>query len=380
MKRIQNMIIGGAAMLSAAVLLSSCEEFTPVFTGKYPEPEQWQSVEMEATHTIRQLADMYTPGRPFEIEDEIVIAGKVVTSDQSGNFYRSLYIQDGTAGIELKMGKTGLYNEYKLGQTVYVKCKGLWLGMYGYKTPGEYQGEPTGGSGMVQLGLEDLTEEYETSYIEVQYLIDQHIFRGAEGEPAAPVTVSESALPGREDTQATNEYIGKYITLNNLTYTGEIFTLLYINSAQMDTDESANRVFLSTDAGEEPKNYGITTWAMSEQNVKAHLRAGDWDGCNVGNGQDADNGVYGTVADHKEEMLRYATPANVSQYFEMPGGTEVQIRTSGYSRFADLEIDPEVRSGAKTINATGILTMYQGSLQFVLLDQNGIHVNETLPL
>ena len=82
------------------------------------------------------------------------------------------------------------------------------------------------------------------------------------------------------------------------------------------------------------------------------------------------------MADHKEEMLRYATPANVSQYFEMPGGTEVQIRTSGYSRFADLEIDPEVRSGAKTINATGILTMYQGSLQFVLLDQNGIKVNE----
>ena len=376
MKRIYNTVIGGAAMLSAVLFLNSCDEFTPVFTGNYPEPESWETQELVVTHTIGELAAMYKVEQPFEITDDIVIAGKVVTSDQSGNFYRSLYIQDETGGIELKLGKTGLYNEYKLGQTVYVKCKGLWLGMYGYKTPGEYKGEPTGGSGMVQLGLEDPTEEYETSYIEVQYLIDQHIFRGAEGEPLAPVTVSESALPGREDTQATNEYIGKYITLNNLTYTGEIFTLLYINSAQMDTDESANRVFLSTDAGEEPKDYGITTWAMSEQNVKAHLRAGDWDGCSVGNGNDADNGVYGTVADHKEEMLRYATPANVSQYFEMPEGTEVQVRTSGYSRFADLEIPEEVRNGDKTIDVTGILTMYQGSIQFVLLDQNGIVVNE----
>ena len=58
------------------------------------------------------------------------------------------------------------------------------------------------------------------------------------------------------------------------------------------------------------------------------------------------------------------------------GSKEIQIRTSGYSKFADTEIDPAVLSGEKTIDATGILTLYQGSVQFILLDIDGIKVNE----
>lgn len=362
MKRIYNILLAAAIILPSSVLLNSCDEFTPVFTGKYPEPESWEPVTMEVTHTIQELAAMYTPGQEFEIEDDIVIAGKVSTSDQAGNFYRSLYIQDETGGIELKMGKTGLYSEYKPGQTVYVRCKGLWLGMYGYDEDDRY-----GGSGMVQLGYEDPTGEYETSYIEVQYLIDSHIYRGEEGDPIEPVVITESDLPGQWDTQATNKYVGTLVTLQNLTYGNEIFTLLYVNP-NLEHKASSNRVFLSDET------HNVTTWAMSEQKVKEHLENGDWDDVNVGNANDY---THGTVGDpeNKANLLRYATPANVSQYFYM-GDRDIQIRTSGYCRFADLEIDPAVLSGEKTIDATGILTMYQGSVQFILLDQNGIEVNE----
>ena len=362
MKRIYNIAAVFAALLSSSLLLDSCEEFTPVFTGTYPEPEPWQTVEMTPTHTIAALAAMYTPGNPFEITDDIVIEGKISTSDQAGNFYRSMYIQDETGGIELKMGRTGLYNDYKPGQTVYVVCKGLWLGMYGYDDDDRY-----GGAGMVQLGYKDPTEEYETSYIEVQYLIDQHVFRGEEGDPVEPVVITENELPGQWDTQAENSNIGRLVTLRGLTYGNEIFTLLYVNS-NLDHKSSSNRVFLSD------VTHGVTTWAMSEQKVKEHLRAGDWDDVNIGNANDYS---YGKVGDpeNKATLLKYAAPANVSQYFYM-GAKDVQIRTSGYCRFADLEIDPDVLAGKKTIDATGVLTMYQGSVQFVLLDQNGIKVNE----
>ena len=350
-------------LLSAASIfaVTSCDEFDPVFTGKYSEPEAYEPVTMTRTHTIAELAAMYNTGNPMEITENVVIEGKVSTSDQAGNFYRSFYIQDETGGIEIKMGKTGLYNDYKPGQTVYVNCTGLWLGMYGYRD--RYNNNY--GNGMVQIGYEDPTGEYETSYIEVQYLIDAHVFRGAIGDEVVPEVVSDD-LPVWNDTQATNEYLGKLVTLENLTYANKIFTLLYINS-NVDGDLSSNRVFLSNGT------HNVTTWAMSEQKVIEHLNAGDWDNLLVGNGNDQN---YGTVADHKDEMLRYATPASVSQYFTTPGGTEIQIRTSGYCRFADLEIDPAVLSGEKTINATGILTMYQGNLQFVLLDQNGIKVND----
>ena len=101
---------------------------------------------------------------------------------------------------------------------------------------------------------------------------------------------------------------------------------------------------------------------------------GDWDDVNVGNANDYTHGKVGDPQ-NKATLLKYAAPANVSQYFYM-GAKDIQIRTSGYCRFADLEIDPDVLAGEKTIDATGVLTMYQGSIQFVLLDQNGISVND----
>ena len=170
--------------------------------------------------------------------------------------------------------------------------------------------------------------------------------------------------------QGLTKSYGAHAVLKGVDFTvreGEIFALLYVNS-NVDGDRSSNRVFLSD------VTHGVTTWAMSEQKVKEHLRAGDWDDVNIGNANDYS---YGKVGDpeNKATLLKYAAPANVSQYFYM-GAKDVQIRTSGYCRFADLEIDPDVLAGKKTIDATGVLTMYQGSVQFVLLDQNGIKVNE----
>lgn len=354
MKIIYKIAFAAAALFSVI----SCEEFGPVFTGKYPEPGEYEKVEMTPTHTIAELVSMYK-GEPVNITDDIIIGGKVSTSDRSGNFYRSFYIQDETGGIEIKIGKTSLYNDYKPGQTVYVKCEGLTLGMYGYKS-GSY-----GGNGMVQLGLEDPKGEYETAYMDVAELIDRHVFRGAFGEPVVPQEVSASELPKTTDTQATNRYVGSLVTLKGLKYADEIFVLLYLDSNK-DTKLSSNRVFLSE------STWGITTWAMSKRKYGEYLSSGVWDSAKVGNANDYN---YGTVKDNIAQLAGNVGAYSVSQYFTM-GGKEVQIRTSGYSRFADTEIDPDVRSGRKTIDVTGVITMYQGSIQFTLIDESGIKVND----
>ena len=63
------------------------------------------------------------------------IKGKVISSDRQGNIYKSLFIDDGTAGIELKL-YSGLYLDYYLNlatmesQWVYVRLDGLYLGNY----------------------------------------------------------------------------------------------------------------------------------------------------------------------------------------------------------------------------------------------------------
>ena len=377
-------------IITAALLaLASCglkEEFQPVFTGKYPAPEPeryWSDEDFDKITSIADLVSGYTIGQP-KVLTNTVIKGVVTTTDRPGNFYKSFYIQDETGGIEIKVGKNGLYNDYLLGQTIYVDCEDLTLGMYGYKS-GNY-----GGMGMAQLGFSDPSGSYETSYMEIPLLIDAHVLRGNPSElhPVTPAVItSASQLPNpKTATQATNKLIGSMVTLKGLTYGNEVFCLLYLDSNQ-DKKSYTNRVFLSSSNSSDP-TCGITTWAMSKEKMTEYLYSGIWDECKVGSGNtyaEDEEGNTLTVGSYRGENGLYDASINgfngiertaysVSQYFKL-GSTDIQIRTSGFCKFCDVEIDPDVLSGKATIDVTGVLTLYQGSFQLVVNNIDDITVN-----
>ena len=377
-------------IITAALLaLASCglkEEFQPVFTGKYPAPEPeryWSDEDFGRITSIADLVSGYTIGQP-KVLTNTVIKGVVTTTDRPGNFYKSFYIQDETGGIEIKVGKNGLYNDYLLGQTVYVDCEDLTLGMYGYKS-GNY-----GGMGMAQLGFSDPSGSYETSYMEIPLLIDAHVLRGNPSElhPVTPAVItSASQLPNpKTATQATSKLIGSMVTLKGLTYGNEVFCLLYLDSNQ-DKKSYTNRVFLSSSNSSDP-TCGITTWAMSKEKMTEYLYSGIWDECKVGSGNtyaEDEEGNTLTVGSYRGENGLYDASINgfngiertaysVSQYFKL-GSTDIQIRTSGFCKFCDVEIDADVLSGRATIDVTGVLTLYQGSFQLVVNNIDDITVN-----
>jgi hypothetical protein len=327
-------------LMCMSAIFVSCDEWDPVYTFKYDDPGEYTPVEMTANTTIAQLKAMYD-NTPLDIQQDIVIKGQVISSDRSGNIYRSLYIEDESGAIELKIGKSGLYNDYKVGQWVYVKCSGLTLGNY---------------QGMLQLGFRDPTGEYETAYIDVQYIIDTHIFRGEIGTALQPTVLSASQI-------LNSSNFGRYVTLKGLKYgskdngsAGEIFSLIYIDPDQDKTSQS-NRVFLSD------KTYGVTTWAMSKQGFINYLNAGNFDSATTGDGSR-------TVVQIKDELIANAAAYSVSQYFMMEN-TEVQVRTSGYAKFADTQIDPSILNGSVSVDFTGILTNYKGAAQFTLINTDG---------
>lgn len=113
-------------LLSLIFTLSSCMDETP----DRPEREEPHYTGAPRTHSIKQLKAMYT-GTLKQIDSAVVISAIVVGNDESGNIYKGLHIQDETAAIEIKIDKTSMYNLYKVGQRVYVNCKGLYLGTYG---------------------------------------------------------------------------------------------------------------------------------------------------------------------------------------------------------------------------------------------------------
>lgn len=133
-------------VLGFSMIISSCVK------QEFAEPEQiTPSFSLPAGATLLTIqalkARHTTAGHLDSIIDDVYITGIVTGNDQFGNIYKTLYIQDSTGGIVLSLNKTSLYNEYKQGQRVYVKCKNLVLGDYG-GTP-QLGGVYNGGTGQL---------------------------------------------------------------------------------------------------------------------------------------------------------------------------------------------------------------------------------------
>ena len=327
-----------------------------MFTGKYENPEeQYIYTDEDFGNKFTSIADLKAlyKGKPVKVPGRCVIKGQVTTSDQVGNFYKGLYIQDETAGIEVKIGKNGLYNEYKLGQWLYVDCTDLTVGDY---------------NGMINLGYEDPTNEYETSYLEHAYIIDNHVFKGAYDEPVQPVEVTEADL-----LKEVN--MGRLVTIKGLKYgftdsygkLNHIFILAYVDPNGDRKDYTNNCIFVDEDWNQPAdRSLWVDTWACSETKWKEYLNSGIFD---------AVDGVAGkTVGDYKNPDGTYnigSSAYSISQYFTM-GSSGVQVRSSGYARFADTKIPEEVLNGTATVSFTGILTKYKGESQFTLIDLTGV--------
>ena len=349
-----------AYLLMTALLLASCEEWEPVTTLTYPDPMAREPVMVDVNTTIAQLKQFYVDNgnKAVEITSHLVIGGQVVSSDRSGNIYRDLYIQDETGAICVKVGKSSLYSDFHPGQWVYVDCAGLKIGSY---------------SGMPQLGIEDESGKNDTAYIDAQYLIDTHIWRGRiEAVPEARAVTEAELQKAVSDGGFRSDLWGRLVKLEGLTYGAKtdyssdsykrIFAILYID------DSTENRVFLSD------RTYGVTTWAMTKSKLLENIDSHKFDGVKTQGGR----AVEGELL---EQLRANASPVTMSQYFSL-GTTPVQIRTSGYAKFADSEIpssvigDPDSGSAdGAPIDVTGLLTIYNGAAQFTLIDLDGVRLS-----
>ena len=132
-----------------------------------------------ANKTIDSLKLQFLPDTigMMTIKTDIIIQGIIAGNDESGNIYKALYLQDTTGGISIALNLTGLYSAYPVGQKVFIKCKGLYLGLYG----GAFEiGYPYSG----KIGQIPST------------MIPAHLFAsGLPGTPPQPVNIDASNMP-----------------------------------------------------------------------------------------------------------------------------------------------------------------------------------------
>ena len=136
----------------------------------------------------------------------------------------------------------------------------------------------------------------------------------------------------------------------------------------------------------------MDTWSCSKAAYIAYLESGVWDKAEVGSGSThygeiasttpKSAGLTGKTLDsfepdtqstYKQIMIKNATANYISHYFNIGSTTDVQVRTSGYAKFADVKLDPRIISGS-TVDITGIMTIYSGKAQFTLVDAPEISV------
>jgi len=171
------------------------------------------------TNTIQQVKGMYTFGGATVIETDVIIEGYVVSSDKSGNIYKTLSIQDApvnpTSAIKISIDETNLYTKYDVGRKIYVNLKGLAVG-YSF--------------GSIQIGQAVEGELTRISAFEVK----NHIFRSCEVAEIIPKKVTIAEL--------NEDMLEMLIEIENVQFKTNDLGLSYAN---IEDTETVNRVLES---------------------------------------------------------------------------------------------------------------------------------------
>ena len=201
-------------MLAVVVLgFSSCyNEFEEPAPAKVWTKEDFSNSKLISIKDFKQLFykeygnGAASLGKTLEITEDYVISGKVISSDQAGNVYKSVYIYDESSksAIELKLMVSN-YVYFHVGQTLFVKTKGLAIGSYRYML--SVGGMPT---------AEDISKGYANRNLENTLFVDQHVFKGELGSLTEDdiLVINENNYK----TELNDDALGRLVRFEGLTY------------------------------------------------------------------------------------------------------------------------------------------------------------------
>ncbi len=114
-------------MLMALLFISG----TTTCVKHFDEPPEYTGPKVKANISITEIKRLHIPNNFEKITEDLIIEGIVTANDKTDNFYKSIVIQDSTAGITVRLDGFSLFNIYPIGRKIFIRLKGLWLGDYG---------------------------------------------------------------------------------------------------------------------------------------------------------------------------------------------------------------------------------------------------------
>lgn len=147
-----------------------------------------------ATVTVAELRRLCN-GSGADITANAVIAGRVTTSDEAGNFSRTFFVEDSTGGAEIMAGTYDIHNKYPLGATVSVNLAGCTVAFE---------------DGTMQIGLKPKPySQRPVEYFMTDVILDKHIIRGGKLSEVIPTAI----------TVANADFCGRLVRIDRLRHT-----------------------------------------------------------------------------------------------------------------------------------------------------------------
>lgn len=130
----KNSLLYIAALALGAAALGACDD-------NFERPPMVvPSCDWEANTSIKELKEMYwanVSGSPVQIGltekgDSMIVRGRIASSDEAGNVYNSIVLQDkdGEYAINFYVSYSDSYRRYKFGEDVAVNLTGMYVGGY----------------------------------------------------------------------------------------------------------------------------------------------------------------------------------------------------------------------------------------------------------
>ena len=198
--------------------------------------------DIEANITIKDLKTQYWNSDRNYIDtigfaengDSLYIRARVISSDESGNIYNNLYIQDETGALPLSIRYPDMFNTYRIGQEVVLSVSGMYIGKY---------------NGLQQLGQPEYTEEYgwEATFMSRELFESRVLLNGLpDATQIDTVTVSLDQLTS--STEDLIKYQGQLVRINNVKFEeadGETtFSDSETSTSRTLTDENGNEIVM----------------------------------------------------------------------------------------------------------------------------------------
>lgn len=158
--------------------------------------------------------------------EHVIISGRVISSDATGNIYKNLVIQDESAALAMSINANSLYNDYRLGQEIVIDLTEMHIGKY---------------NGLQQLGFPEYSEQYgwEATFMPPEIFYAHSQLNGLpEPEKIDTITVKLSDLPSAPE--GLRKWQSQLVRINNVSFTGG-GELTF-----SEEDESSNRTLTDT--------------------------------------------------------------------------------------------------------------------------------------